>query len=123
MRATAIAAGIFVVAALTWVGISGQAVRERPGPGSGIVDVRGTVAVSELPAVTVSRLPAVDVSRLPAITIAPYDFVRTRASYRVVWSDGESEDLTIIELGRDGWARVSATRWVNLALARSVETR
>lgn len=124
MRAIVVAAGVFVAVALTWAGVSGQqAIRERPGPGSGIVDVRGTVSVSALPAVTVSTLPAVTVSTLPAITIAPYDFVKASTTYLVVWSDGEREEVTPVELGRAGWMRVSPRRWINLDTARSIEAR
>ena len=115
MRGIAVAAGAFAAVALTWVAVSGQAARERPSLGSGIADVRGTVAVS--------RLPELKISELPPVALAPYEFVRTRGVYHVVWPDGQNEDVTAIEMGPAGWVRVSSRRWINLGSARSIEER
>jgi membrane-bound ClpP family serine protease len=44
-------------------------------------------------------------------------------SYEVTWTDGTREVIVVERIGRDGWVRVEGERWVNVALARSVQAK
>jgi hypothetical protein len=103
----------------------------RPGPGSGVVTVQGTVDVGNSLAVsqegdwkmTIANTPAVTVANTPAVSLAPLAFVKAGVRYQVVWSSGETERIAAAELGTGGWVRVAGPeRWINLAQARSVAT-
>ena len=104
-----------------------QEALSRPGLGSGVMDVR----VVNHPAVTATQSGAweVGLSRpadarilsLPEVTVSRPSFVQVNASYRVTWSASESETIRILDTAGGGWARVSATRWINLDQARAVE--
>ncbi|MBA3887237.1 MAG: hypothetical protein H0X67_16125 [Acidobacteria bacterium] len=56
MRFTAMIAVSVAAAVLVWIGVSAQQqeMLPRPGPGSGIMDVRGTVSMANVPEVHVT---------------------------------------------------------------------
>ena len=95
----------------------------RPGPGSGVMAVQGTVSVGNAPAVRQDGDWHVAVSNTPSVNVAPPPFVRVGARYQIVWSAGESEQVVAAALGPGGWVRLEgAERWINLAQARSIAT-
>jgi hypothetical protein len=118
---------VATVAAFT----AGQQTKERPGFGSGVVQVEGSVDVAAIKTPvhvhgTVNAAQAgswnVAVSNSPAVSIAPPEFLKAGGRYNVIWSTGDSETVTIASLGTGGWVRLSGSgeRWVNLTTARSV---
>ena len=119
-----------ITAALAAFG-AGQQTKERPGFGSGVVQVEGSVDVAAVKTpVTVNGTVnanqagtwSVAVSNSPTVVVAAPAFLRTGGRYSVIWSTGESETITIASLGSGGWVRISGSgeRWVNLTSARSV---
>ena len=82
----------------------------RPGPGSGVVSVNGTVTLANAPGTTkegdwrvaVANTPSVNIANTPYVSFAPLAFVTPGKRYQITWPSGGSE------------------RWVNLAQARSV---
>jgi hypothetical protein len=119
-----------VTAALAAFG-AGQQTKERPGFGSGVVLVEGSVdvtavkgAVNVQGTVNASQLGTwtVAVSNTPTVAVAGPAFLRAGGRYSVIWSTGESETMSIASLGGGGWVRVAGTgeRWINLTTARSV---
>jgi hypothetical protein len=132
MRDTGLVVFAVVAAGLVWVGVSAQQqeVRTTPGPGSGVIDVRGTVSLagvsevrlSDVPDVNVVHLPPVRVAAVPPITIAGPGFITRGARYVVTWPTGERESITVAEVAQgSGWVQVGTSRWVNLDAARAVE--
>ena len=118
-----------VVAALTYaVASAGQEVRPVPGPGTGIVNVRGTVDIGH--AVTVQqgsdwRVSLNGVPDVRVVSNTPPEFLSARRSYQITWVSGQSENVTALEIGLRGWVRVEAAngrrRWINIAQAQAVE--
>lgn len=106
-------------ALLVWIGVSAQQqeMLPRPGPGSGIIDVRGTVSIANVPDVTVTNIPSV--------TVTGPSFLEKGGRYTITWPSGESEVVTVTETGQgSGWVRVASTRgprWVNVDAALSLE--
>ena len=130
----AIAAAAVGVAGVLWAGVAAQQeLLPKPGPGSGVVQVTGTVhvlntpdvRVSNTPDVRVSNTPDVRITQLPPVAIAPAPFVRKNRQYTITWTDGGTERITVLETGQDGWVEVEGTRarWVNLRAAKSIEER
>jgi hypothetical protein len=114
------------VAAVLWVRPSVGQVQPMPGPGSGIVTVKGTVNLGDVPPVNVTQLGEwkVAVTSAPAAVIAPLPFIKMGGRYQVVWNASEQEVVRITQLGTAGWFRVETaqkTLWLNLNTARSVE--
>ena len=126
-----------------WVGILTAAIscfaiaawaqqgQPKPGPGSGVVTVQGTVDIGNSLAVrqegdwkmAIANTPAVTIANTPAVSVAPPDFVKAGARYQIVWPSGETERIAAAAVGTAGWVRVAGPeRWVNLAQARSVTT-
>jgi hypothetical protein len=119
--------------AVTWVGLSAQQeMQPRPGPGTGVMNV----AVVNHPAVTaaqsgewrmsVANVADVRVANTVATTLMVPRFVQTGRMYAITWATGEREQITVRELGEDGWIRVDqspGSRWVNLGTARAIEDR
>ena len=114
--------GVLAVAVLLWSRASGQ-VQPSPGPGTGIVTVRGSVAIDNVPAVeAVQRGPwTVSVNSVPPVP--PLPFLKLNVRYQVEWGQSEREVIRVLELGPRGWVRVedrTRPRWVNLDAAQSV---
>ena len=124
-----VAAGV-----LAWVGVAAQPTQPRPGPGSGVVTVEGSVIVANIPTVqamqlgdwkvTVANAPDVRVANAPTVHVAGPAFLKVEGRYELVWSTGDRETVVVRQLGQGGWIRVDGAtgreRWVNLTTARSV---
>ena len=128
MRISAIA-GV-AAAVLLGIGLAAeQDVRPVPGPGTGIVNVVGSVDVRTLPPVNAAQAGdwKVNVASAPDVRVAPPPFLKLRASYAVTWSDGVQEMISPEEILPGGWIRAvpvnGRPRWVNLTTARSIEAR
>ena len=122
---------LFAVTAAVAAFAAGQQTQGRPGFGTGVVQVEGSVDVTAIKTPvsvngTVNANQAgtwnVAVSNAPTVVVAAPAFLRTGGRYSVIWSTGESETITIASLGSGGWVRLtgSGEQWVNLTLARSV---
>src|SRR5262245_47564379 len=139
MRVTRIAT-IGVVLLLMLVGVLAQLVQPVPGPGSGIVTVAGSVNVANTPAVNVANTPSVNaaqagdwkvtVANVATVVLRPPEFLRQGGHYDLVWSNGQRETITVVQIGSGGWGgwvKVqtpdSRARWINIAAAASVEER
>ena len=128
-----------VMATIGCLGVAAwaQQGQPRPGPGSGVVTVQGTVdivnapavrqegdwkmSLANTPAVTVANTPAVTVANTPTVSLAPPEFVKTGGRYQIVWPSGETERISAAAVAAGGWIRVAGPeRWINLAQARSV---
>jgi hypothetical protein len=109
----------------------------RPGPGSGVVTVDGTVTLANAPGTTkegdwrvavantasvnVANTPSVTVANTPSVSIAPPAFLTPGKRYQIIWPNGETEQITAAASGAGAWVRVAGPeRWLNLAQARSV---
>lgn len=124
-------ATIAAAAFLLWSAVSpGQDVRPTPGPGTGIVTVKGTVDIGVMPDVRALqegewKVALVNTPNVRVVATAPLDFVKQGRRYRVTWLAGESEDIVVAQLGSGGWTRVESStrrsRWINLDEARGVE--
>jgi hypothetical protein len=123
------AAAMFSVAAS-----SGQDVRPVPGPGTGVVTVRGTIDVGSITSMPdVRALQAgewkVALANTPNVRVAAtthLDFVRQGQRYRIIWAPDRTEEVVVVQLGSWGWFRVESKdrrRWINLNEAQSVEER
>lgn len=114
-------------AAFLWVAVSAQQeMSPRPGPGSGITHVTGSVDISNTPSVraaqegdwrvSVQNTPSVRVTEVPSPA-----FLRTGSSYEVTWADGKIETVTVSSISTSGWIEVERSRrWINLSSARSI---
>jgi hypothetical protein len=116
--------------ALGWAGVAAQQeVRPTPGPGSGTMFVHGTVDIGNVPQVIAMQGGEwrVAVTNPPAPAANGPDFLAPQGRYTIHWPAGGSETVTIVAVGAAGWAQVEhaagkgARRWVNLAVALSVE--
>jgi hypothetical protein len=89
------------------------------------VTVAGTVKASQVGdwRVAVANVPDVNVVNIPSVAVAAPEFLRVKGSYEITWPDGVAEGIVVQEIGRDGWVRGQGERWINLALARSVQAR
>jgi hypothetical protein len=108
-----------VAAALVWIGVSAQQqeMLPRPGPGSGVVDVRGTVSLAGVSEVRLAGVPDVNIVHMPGPA-----FVKQGGRYVVTWPTGEQETVTVTAAAQGGaWVRVGTSRWLNLDAARAVE--
>ena len=123
---TRIVAG--VVFALLCVALAAhQDVRPVPGPGTGIVTVTGAVDVGAMPPVEAVQRGdwKMAVTNTPTVQVTPAEFLRTGAVYAITWADGVQETLSIEQVLPGTWVRTANAegkrRWVNLAVARSVQ--
>lgn len=120
-------AALIVVAALSLVSTSaGQDVRPVPGPGTGIVVVKGTVDIGNTPVVTAAQAGdwRVSLANTPDVRVAGLEFLKPGRRYQVTWSSERSEEVVVAQLGSGGWTRVessSGRRWINLDEAQAVE--
>ncbi|HJR60004.1 MAG TPA: hypothetical protein VJ813_11415 [Vicinamibacterales bacterium] len=116
------------IAVVSWAGISAQQeMLPKPGPGSGVTHVLGSVEVKNAPEVhaaqrgdwqvAINNTPSVRVSE-----VAGPSFIRPGQRFQITWADGQTETVTASAAARDGWVQVGETpgRWINLANARAV---
>ena len=88
----------------------------RPGPGSGVVSVNGTVTLANAPGTTkegdwrvaVANTPSVNVANTPYVSFAPLAFVTPGKRYQITWPSGETEQITAAATGR---RRLGTGRW------------
>ena len=123
-------------AALLWVAVSAQQqdMLPKPGPGSGITNVTGSVSIANTPNVTVANTPnvraaqdgdwRVAIQNTPSVRVTEVPspgFLRTGSRYEVTWVDGTTETVTISSIATNGWIEVERSRrWINLSSARSI---
>lgn len=123
-------------AALLWVALSAQQqeMLPKPGPGSGVTNVTGSVNIANTPSVNVANAPNVHarqegdwrvaVANVPSVRVTEVPspgFLRTGSRYEITWVDGTSETVTISNLATNGWIEVERSRrWINLSSARSI---
>jgi hypothetical protein len=131
MNRPAVIVGTLTLAGALWIGVSAQQeMQARPGPGSGVMDVR----VINHPAVTAAQSGAWEVAlAAPAdvrvinnanVTVSRPSFVQLNTRYRVTWSATETETVRVVAAASGGWVQVSSSggdRWINLDQARSVD--
>jgi hypothetical protein len=104
-------------------------VQPRPGAGTGVVTVTGTVNLGDAPPLHTLQSGdwKVAVTNAPPAVRAPLGIVRVRGSYEVRWTTSERDVIRIEEIGPGGWVRGTVGEravWLNLDAARSVtETR
>ena len=130
--------GIVMIAGmgLWWAATAAQQEQAKvPGPGTGIFKVIGTVDVGNVPTVLatqagqwkvdVANAPEVRVAGAPPLVLAAPEFLKIKSRCDITWTAGDRETVQLVQLGPGGWVRVQTDngrqRWVNLALARSVE--
>jgi len=118
--------GSLAFVAMVWSGVSAQQeMLPRPGAGSGIIKVAGSVSIDDMPDVSSKQLGPwrVGITDLPEVQLAGLSFVRAGGRYEVIWSGAEKESLVVTAVGASGWVKVQSphSRWVNLSAARSIE--
>jgi hypothetical protein len=118
--------------ALVWTGVAAQQeVLSRPGPGTGLSSVnvvnRPSVAAEQSGEwqVAISRMPEVRISNTTPVAVQLPRFAG-KGKYLVTWSNGQTETVTVIDVGEDGWVQAanavrSGPRWLNLRIAREIE--
>ena len=116
-----------ITAAFLWVVASAQQeMLPKPGPGSGVTNVTGSVSIANTPnvraaqhgdwLVAIQNTPGVRVTEVPSP-----GFLHTGARYEVTWLDGTSETITVSSIATNGWIEVERSRrWINLSSARSI---
>lgn len=111
---------------LTWNVATAQLTQPRPGPGSGVLTVEGTVDVGRMPVVNVNAAQQGDwrvaVANTPTVIVAPMFFIKAGGRYQITWATGDRELIQAAAVESGGWVRVAGTpdRWVNLTSARAV---
>lgn len=123
---------------LVLVGLTAVAARQGqnvPGPGTGVVTVKGVVGIDNTVPVTqsgawkvgVDGSPEVRVGNQPIVWIAPPSFIKAGGRYAITWNGGDIENITVSGVAGAGWVQVSTgnspTRWINVTLARAIEAR
>lgn len=131
MNRPAVIIGTLGLAGALWIGVSAQQeMQARPGPGSGVMDVRVinhpavTAAQSGAWEVSLARPADVRVINSPSVAVSRPYFLQLNVTYRVRWSATETETVRVVGAGGGGWVEVSGAsgdRWINLDQARSVE--
>jgi hypothetical protein len=123
------AAAIVAVAGTTWFLSAARAqVQPVPGPGSGIVTVRGTVDVNAAQSgewkVAIANQPEVRINTVVPVRLITPSSVTQGSRLEIIWANDQSEVLTVIDASFGGaFVKVEDSgrdRWVNLALARSI---
>jgi len=116
-------------AAVLWVGLSAQQeVLPRPGPGSGVTRVAGSIEVTNAPEVHAAQRGAwqVGINNVPTVRVAEIGgpaFLQQGQRYELTWADGQVEAVTVTAAGRDGWIEVDSERrrWINLSSVRAIQ--
>jgi hypothetical protein len=64
----------------------------------------------------------VEITDLPEVRVAGPSFLGKGRRYRITWTNGDEETVTVTSQGSDGWIQVEAgARWLNLRNARVVD--
>jgi hypothetical protein len=117
--------GSLALVAMVWTGVGAQQeMRPRPGPGSGVTPISGSVGVTSLPPVDAKQSGEwrVAVTDLPEVRVAGPSFVEKGRRYKITWTNGDEQTVTVSSPGADGWVQVvQDAAWLNLRNARSVE--
>jgi hypothetical protein len=117
--------GSLALVAVVWTGAAAQQeMRPRPGPGSGVTPISGSVGVTSLPPVDAKQSGEwrVEITDLPEVRVAGPSFLGKGRRYRITWTNGDEETVTVTSQGSDGWIQVEAgARWLNLRNARVVD--
>jgi len=117
-------------AGLFWASAAAQQeTRPTPGPGSGTMNVRGTVDIGNVPSVAAAQQGnwRVAVSSAPPVAVAGPEFLKKGSRYVIAWPGADPRAVTVVLVGQNGWVQVEfpdgggRQRWVNLATAQSVE--
>jgi hypothetical protein len=120
---------VIVVISLVTIGLFAQ-VQPVPGPGTGVVTVVGTVNVANTPSVNAVQSGEwkVSVANAPSVVLAPPEFLHLRGRYHIVWSSGQEETISVMQIGSGGWGSWvkgqttdGRVRWINVAAAASVQ--
>ena len=126
---------VVTVSAAALLGVAAAAQQEmlpKPGPGSGVTNVTGSVSIANTPNVNVAntvqaaqqgewRVAIQDTPSVRVTEVPSPGFLRTGSRYEITWVDGTSETVTISSLAANGWIEVERSRrWVNLSSARSI---
>lgn len=127
--------GVILLAGVGLTTISAQQGQSVPGFGSGEVTVKGVVGISNTVPVTqsgswkvaVDGSPEVRVANQPIVWIAPPSFIKAGGRLAITWNAGDTENVTVSAVGGGGWIQVNTSntpiRWINVTLARAIETR
>jgi hypothetical protein len=127
MHKSTLALSLVAAAALLWVVVSAQQeMLPRPGPGTGVTNVTGSVSIANTPSVratqdgdwrvAVANTASVRVTEMPAPA-----FLRAGATYEIIWTDGYKEIVTVSSIAANGWIEVErGRRWINPSSARSI---
>jgi hypothetical protein len=125
MRTQAAIVVVIVAAASVWARSSSGQVQAVPGPGTGVVNVRGAVDIANVPVVEAVQRGEWRVAVTnPSVVLAPHPFLRLGGRYDVTWPVGEKETIVVGQTGPGGWVRVDTPgkhRWINLDLTKSIE--
>ena len=108
-------------------------VQARPGAGTGVVTVTGTVDLGNAPPLRTLQSGdwrvaqqgdwKVAVTTAPPAVRAPLGFVRPGSRYEVWWTSSERDVIRVEEVGPGGWVRGTVGErnvWLNLDGARSL---
>lgn len=127
--------GVILLAGVGVTAVSARQGQNVPGLGTGVVNVKGVVDVANTVPVTqsgawkvgVDGSPEVRVANQPIVWIAPPSFIKAGGQYAITWNGGDTENVTVSGVAGAGWVQVktsnSATRWINVTLARAIEAR
>ncbi len=120
-------AAVVAIAIMLWARPATPAgqVQSRPGAGTGVVTVTGTVDLGEVPPLRTMQSGdwKVAVTNAPPAVRAPLGIVRVGARYEVWWTTSDRDVIQIDEIGPGGWVRGTVGErnvWLNLDAARAV---
>jgi hypothetical protein len=120
---------VIVVISLVTIGLFAQ-VQPVPGFGTGVVTVVGAVNVANTPSVNAVQSGEwkVSLANPATVVLAAPEFLRLRGRYDIVWSSGQKDTVTVLQIGSGGsgaWIKAQTSdgrvRWINVAAAASVE--
>ena len=84
--------GSLALVAMVWTGAAAQQeMRPRPGPGSGVTPISGSVGVTSLPPVDAKQSGEwrVEITDLPEVRVAGPSFVGKGRRYKITWTNGD----------------------------------
>src|SRR5262245_5072174 len=95
---------VIVVISLVTIGLVAQ-VQPVPGPGTGVVTVVGAVNVANTPSVNAVQSGEwkVSLASSPTVVLTPPEFLHLRGRYHIVWSSGQEQTISVLQIGSGGW--------------------